>query len=1067
MKKIINFLIVLIMIFLFTYVTFASDGIFDQTESKALVDGELIEFKEYAINDNNYSKLRNLTLKSNMDGGYNSTRKAIAFDTSAGYIVPTTEMPLGTSVTATLSSTKVSLNHAKTSIKIYNISGREYVSISDVYIAFARKERESLQYKNFEDTYFEKDSDMIHISRFSKASAPSATKTVLKYTGKVLHRGDDITYNLVGYIIDKALYYPLDAIMELINCGLIIDNTTGDINLETNKEYEPPFAQIHQGNVEFMELQKQLYDAYLNMKGRPSDDEYLTDFGNITVPDGATLYIPHGITIGLGGGSKLYVGNNSTVFCNGEIKVSYIDQQIKPVSKSTKNAVLKILTPRFLGLSGRGQGHIILDNKDFSYAGIDIPLISANISYATDEDGLDEIFIDFTRDKNSIKTDLGVILYEQNGDVHEFVYRNVDNKVNITDEVMKIVGEHVGVNTTFKKLYVYDYHVKTYGVDVDPILPNRPIVFDIDWSIETSENRPVVNDKYKANSIFVESKRRIYEFKGLSNSLYLLKYVSVDSHKDYVYDLLRPSKGHDLDFIKFVQQDATREGLYENIANAGPYSNVATVTGKKVSGDNFYEFKVSPFSENIRNTIDIDTGTGINNPIKYTLIKLGGKTYIYLKSNIQHALSLTFWADTIANKEKKIEMVDFKRLSFNTDYGVRVDITDLVDKNLYEEPILYIAYTYDYFSPDEKIPASKGYVLNLETFELEYKELFYGKDSGVIYSTKAIETAKLDNIIIPEYVSDEASGLVIDINSGSIACKTRPIYGTYTLPSIIQGVEVKHIMEDALSGTNIKTLILPTTLKSIGAFGIAGNIYMETLVLPEGLETLGRSAIRYSLSLKSLHIPSTVKTVGKEAFCESRLLRTITGGSGIEKMDERAFISTAWIENQPSPAMFNGINVEIGNIEKEVVEEQVTEVPSSGMKSASLPKASKVRMEAEKAEYSKSVEIENQSVASGGKVIAYLDYPNEYIQFNNVPKSQGMNIKYSRRKSFRIDNMDVYINDVLVGEIDLPTTDNWSTYIECYIPIDIPHGASVKFVPKGSWGSGAVNFDCIDFYDGN
>lgn len=67
----------------------------------------------------------------------------------------------------------------------------------------------------------------------------------------------------------------------------------------------------------------------------------------------------------------------------------------------------------------------------------------------------------------------------------------------------------------------------------------------------------------------------------------------------------------------------------------------------------------------------------------------------------------------------------------------------------------------------------------------------------------------------------------------------------------------------------LNTLVLPQSLKSIGdyAFTYCDNLY--SIALPEGLVSIGDSAFECCHSL-SIHIPSNVQEIGVGAFCETR-----------------------------------------------------------------------------------------------------------------------------------------------------------------------------------------------------
>ncbi len=66
--------------------------------------------------------------------------------------------------------------------------------------------------------------------------------------------------------------------------------------------------------------------------------------------------------------------------------------------------------------------------------------------------------------------------------------------------------------------------------------------------------------------------------------------------------------------------------------------------------------------------------------------------------------------------------------------------------------------------------------------------------------------------------------------------------------------------------TNLDTVSLPSSLKSIGAFAFADCANLENLVLPENLTEIGEAAFLGCASLKKLEIPDSVVKIGDDAF---------------------------------------------------------------------------------------------------------------------------------------------------------------------------------------------------------
>ena len=98
--------------------------------------------------------------------------------------------------------------------------------------------------------------------------------------------------------------------------------------------------------------------------------------------------------------------------------------------------------------------------------------------------------------------------------------------------------------------------------------------------------------------------------------------------------------------------------------------------------------------------------------------------------------------------------------------------------------------------------------------------------------------------------------------------------GSYTLPwveyrSMIRRVEigsgVTHIGAWAFEDTNITSLTIPGSVKTIGEGGVSGNRYLSALTLESGLETIGAYAFA-DCRIASVVIPDGVTSIGENAF---------------------------------------------------------------------------------------------------------------------------------------------------------------------------------------------------------
>ena len=81
---------------------------------------------------------------------------------------------------------------------------------------------------------------------------------------------------------------------------------------------------------------------------------------------------------------------------------------------------------------------------------------------------------------------------------------------------------------------------------------------------------------------------------------------------------------------------------------------------------------------------------------------------------------------------------------------------------------------------------------------------------------------------------------------------------------------------DENARTNVKEVILPTTLKSIGKEAFMNATALNFIELPDGLETIGESAFVSCHNLKKIEIPASVIDIKNLAFSDCKALTTAT-----------------------------------------------------------------------------------------------------------------------------------------------------------------------------------------------
>lgn len=86
-------------------------------------------------------------------------------------------------------------------------------------------------------------------------------------------------------------------------------------------------------------------------------------------------------------------------------------------------------------------------------------------------------------------------------------------------------------------------------------------------------------------------------------------------------------------------------------------------------------------------------------------------------------------------------------------------------------------------------------------------------------------------------------------------------------------------------------IILPKSLRTIGARAFTNNVSMTQVYLNEGLETIGEEAFIYA-SLSEVTLPSTLKTIATSAFNSCEVLEEVTfakGSSALKSLGKYAF----------------------------------------------------------------------------------------------------------------------------------------------------------------------------------
>lgn len=96
---------------------------------------------------------------------------------------------------------------------------------------------------------------------------------------------------------------------------------------------------------------------------------------------------------------------------------------------------------------------------------------------------------------------------------------------------------------------------------------------------------------------------------------------------------------------------------------------------------------------------------------------------------------------------------------------------------------------------------------------------------------------------------------------------------------------------------NLKTVVFPSTLKSIGEQAFAECQSITTIDLPEGIERLEKACFYNCRKLSKVSIPDSLIEVGSSAFNSCSALTEISLGNCVETVGEKAFLNCGMLRS--------------------------------------------------------------------------------------------------------------------------------------------------------------------------
>ena len=111
--------------------------------------------------------------------------------------------------------------------------------------------------------------------------------------------------------------------------------------------------------------------------------------------------------------------------------------------------------------------------------------------------------------------------------------------------------------------------------------------------------------------------------------------------------------------------------------------------------------------------------------------------------------------------------------------------------------------------------------------------------------------------------------------------------------------------------SNLRSIIIPKCVKEIGSSAFGGCSSLEDVIFEEGnkLEKIGDYAF-HECSIKSLDLPNSVTSIGAFSFSENSKLESINLPSNLRELGERAFINCTALREIKIPSLIENINIE-------------------------------------------------------------------------------------------------------------------------------------------------------------
>ena len=122
-----------------------------------------------------------------------------------------------------------------------------------------------------------------------------------------------------------------------------------------------------------------------------------------------------------------------------------------------------------------------------------------------------------------------------------------------------------------------------------------------------------------------------------------------------------------------------------------------------------------------------------------------------------------------------------------------------------------------------------------------------------------------------------------------------------TIPDTIDDKPVTKIASEAFEGKNLLEVNMPDTIKEVGKYAFASNMYMTNIKLSASLKSIPEGMLAFCGKLKELDVPPSVKSIGKNSFDYVKLRKIIIPAS-VQKISNK--ITTFIVEKESFAEQF-------------------------------------------------------------------------------------------------------------------------------------------------------------------